>query len=347
MNYQPKNYINAFNSIKESKSHIDDLNFDPSEFIRSEEELDFRLLEKHISVNVKELDNNTESLHAELIGLVQQDFDDAQNLYMFLVDKKIEENEFPFKDWMETISEINIERNTPLVNKDFLDFLKKQPIQSELFLTNSASLFSYTNSYVKYNNPKILFEWLEDVAKINNFLPEEILFASKFNDFYINLNKLKAENSPNGNPLWFFEYFKFNINNNNKETLDRMLSLIEKYEIKDKLIDTLINEYSNNLFIKYTYTSVTLVNSKPRFMGYKTQQISDFFDLVLAGDIEKTEYFVDKIIKKGTSGLGLPQNNKEVAEQTSFIRGLVNKSFACKLDKEMSNNSTNTKKHKI
>lgn len=343
MNYQPKNYISAFSSIKESKSHIDDLNFDPSEFIRAEEEIDFKLLEKHISTNVKELDNNIESLHAEIIGLVQQDFDDAQKLYMFLVDKNIEENEFPFKDWMETISEIDLESNIPLINKDFLNFLKNLPIQSETFLTNSASLLSFTNSYVKYNNPKIVFEWLEEVAVKNNFLPEEILVASKFNEFYLNLNKLKSESSPSGNPLWFFEYFKFNVNNKRTEVLDRMLNLAEKYELKDKLIDTLIDEYNNNLFINYSYVA----KYKPRFINYKVEQISDFFDLVLAGNIEKTEYFVDKLINKSVNSSGLSKNNKEFEEQTSFIRSLLNKSFACKLDKEISKNTNNNKKYKI
>ncbi len=341
MNYSPrKSYLNKYNLLAEVSSAVDNINIDASDFIyfTSDEDVDLSKLNKHISSTHKDLNNAYIQLEDELYSDIEEDLDYAMEVYINNSDK--EEESFPFSDWYSSIYEINAQHNISLIRQDFLKFLKSQDTNSNLFKMNLFELLKHTEKHINTSNfsHKIVMEFFDHLEKDKKLDLYSILSNSNVIDFYGVLKGLdtkdKKENSPQ---KWLYFYIKQKINDDNhlENIKDKIGSLKENNKLNE-LFDYLLEDRNENLFFK----TVTVFHSarktaKRRIDEIKTQNIEIFVDNFLINDYELVESFIEKIVGRADI-----VKNDTTETQKNEVRGLLNKAFASKLDREMPTTNT-------
>lgn len=130
-------------------------------------------IQTEVSNSGGDIEDKASSLEAAMISDVEQDFANNLKLYTFMVQNKLEEDYFPFYDWLQYMS--NVEKQ------------------------NSVKLKS---------NHKLIFETIENIAEIDESLAKGNLSyylikvtdkIKKYDDFFKELEKLVSRLFPNAN----------------------------------------------------------------------------------------------------------------------------------------------------
>ena len=348
MNYSPrKSYFNKYNLLDELAHSTGELNMSASDFIyfSSDEDIDLSKLDKHISSTYKDLSNCSTQLEDELYSDIEEDLEYSMEVYINNSDR--EEDAFPFSDWYSAISEINAQNHISLIKQDFLKFLKEQDINSDLFKMNLFELLKHTEKHINTANfsHKIVEEFFDHLEKDKKLDLYSILSNSNVVDFYGALKGLDVNHKKDNHPQkWLYFYIKQKINDDNHlENIKDTIGSLKENNKLNELFDFLLEDRNENLFFKTSGAFNALRNkTKRRVDELKMQNIEIFVDKFLINDYELVESFIEKIVGRADI-----VKNDTTESQKNEVRGLLNKAFASKLDREMPKNSIVHQKLKI
>ncbi len=347
MNYSPrKSYLNKYQLIEELSSAVDNINIDASDFIyfQSDEDVDLSKLNKHINATHKDLSNCAVQLEDELYSDIEEDLEYSMEVYINNSDR---EEAFPFADWYSSISEINSQNHISLIKQDFLKFLKSQDKNSDSFKMNLFELLKHTEKHINTANfsHKIVIEFFDNLEKEKKLDLYNVLSKSNVVEFYNAVNNINLEETKEIQPQkWLYFYIKQKINDDSH--LENIKSSIKKLKENGRLndfLDYLMEDRTENLFFKTSGAFNALRNkTKRRIDEFKIENIEIFVDKFLIGDYELVESFITKVVSRADI-----VKNDTTESQKNKVRGLLNKAFAAKLDKEMTHNTISQQKLKI
>lgn len=169
LDYYPKNHKEKLKLIRELKEHIEDVqNIDVDSCVDSDiEDRGFiKGLQKDISKPMDCATGLANGLRDYIIEDLEGDFIEKLQLYQFMVEKGIEENTFPFKDWINYLNEVEKIDKVIVGYKDVLSTISKLVKVNDTLARENFSdyLFAVKDSI---KSPNDFFPALEDFVKKN------------------------------------------------------------------------------------------------------------------------------------------------------------------------------------
>lgn len=378
-NYHPKNRKERLSLLSELMSYINDVkNVDFDSLIQVDKEfedmIDFKALNREVNKPMVSADGVCQSLKQELLSDIEEDFLEKLSLYVGLVEAKIEEDEFPFHEWIEHISSIELNENTTLSisYKDVLESIKDiSKIDLGLATNNFVSYLKAINGKIK--SPNDFFPYFEGFIK--EVFPgtniNDLLCAKDTIQIYESLNKKPVPLSEGSaffyayaasipNPNWVFKKLEdkneapkafgskkpqlevtFSTSNYNEifeefSKTDVWKRISEKNEFKEKFVNEFFTQnLKHNPF--FAYKPGPGVARSVREVLW--DNIVYFVNHVSKDDISLAEKIVDKIMLK------VPKDKKE--ENNTHAVRVINAALHEKLHKEMPVSNIKEKKNKV